>query len=432
MQNLYIYFWIYILILFLISFFVFLKEKKEDFLISWRDRKWWTIMASKFAWSIWMAWFITYSWYAYKYWLWVYTVVLGFVCGYALFAFWIVPRIFELARKNKFYTQWDLVYHFTNNKLSKNITNYFSSIVQFTWLLVSVIGWAKIINTIWILSYEWALVVTVITVLTYVILAWYKAVLITDIFQSIIILTLLFLISYNLIWNENIFELLNLDPWKLSIASIIWFFLYWTMSFLAQSDRYQLVYASKSKKDISRWIFYTFIPLCITAFLVILIWLFVYSKNPNLDPDMVFIYSLMNYIPENILYLWIVLLFAWLMSSADTYIYSISSHIVLNKNNVKKPVKKIRLVTLVLLIITWIIAYFFRDIIWVTIISAWLTLVLSIPMIYIIRWWKNKNRFIFSIIGWLIGLVLWIWFLWLEPSVAIAVLIWGLIWLIKK
>ncbi len=426
MNNIYFYLWIYITVLLLISLFVWTKEKKEDFLISWRDRKWWTIMASKFAWSIWMWWFITYTWYAYKYWLAMYIVILGFILGYALFSFWVVPKVYKISRKNKFYTQWDLVYHRTQDALSRNFANYFWSIIQFTWLLVSVIGWAKVMSSIWILSYELALSLTLFTILIYVVIAWYKAVLVTDVFQSIIILILLFIISYSIVWEQNIINLIKISPWKLSIASIIWFFLYWILSFLALTDRYQLIYASKTKKDIKKWIFYTFIPLCLTAAFIILIWLYTYTINTNLDPDLVFLYALTNFIPETLFSLWIVLLFAWLMSSADTYIYAISSHITLNKQHVKKPVKKIRLTVLLLLIFTWIVSYFFRDIIWITIISAWLSLTMSIPMIYIIKWWKNKNRFINSILWWIIWLFLWLWIIWMEASIALIVLLWWL------
>jgi hypothetical protein len=41
-----------VLVLVSISFFIAKNENKEDFLISGRDRKWWIIMASKFAGSI--------------------------------------------------------------------------------------------------------------------------------------------------------------------------------------------------------------------------------------------------------------------------------------------------------------------------------------------------------------------------------------------
>lgn len=379
-----------------------------------------------------MAWFITYSGYAYKYWMWVYIVVLWFVLWYVLFAFWVVPKVFKIARENKFYTQWDIVHFQTKNDFSRDFTNYFWSVVQFTWLLVSVIGWAKVLSSLWILWYEVSLLFTLITILIYVILAWYKAVLITDIFQSIIILVLLFIITFNIVWSENIFELIKTDPWSLWLASIIWFFLYWILSFLALTDRYQLIYASKTEKDVKRGIFFTFIPLCITAGFIVLIWLYTYLKNPNLDPDLVFMYALTNFIPKNLFNLWIVLLFAWLMSSADTYIYAISSHLALNKPNQKKPIRKIRFIILILLVFTWIISYFFRDIILITIIWAWLSLIMSIPMIYIINWWKNKNRFLFSILWWVMWLIFWIITLWMEPSIALTVLIWWLIWLIKK
>ena len=432
MQNLYIYLWIYFIVLLGISFFIFLKEKKEDFLISWRDRNWWTVMASKFAWSIWIAWFITYSWYAYKYGLWMFMVVFGFILWYILFAFWVVPKVYKKARDNKFYTQWDLVFHNTKNILSKNITNHFSWIVQLTWLLVSIIGWAKIMSTLWIVSYELALLYTIITVLFYILLAWYKAVLVTDVFQSIIMIVLLSLISYNIVWSENIYELLTIETWKLTLASTIWFFLYWILSVLSLADRYQLIYAAKSEYEMKKWLFLTFIPVVFVAFFITLIWLFMFIKNTNLDADLVFLNAIQNYIPSNLLPFGIVLLFAWLMSSADTYIYTISSHFVLNKSSASNPIKKIRIFTILLLIFTWIISYFFRDIIWMTIIWAWLSLVMANPMIYIIKWWKNKNKFLYSFFLWFIWLIIWLLILWLEPSVALFVLTWWALGLMKK
>lgn len=432
MQNLYIYLWIYFIVLLGISFFISLKEKKEDFLISWRDRNWWTVMASKFAWSIWIAWFITYSWYAYKYGLWMFMVVFGFILWYILFAFWVVPKVYKKARDNKFYTQWDLVFHNTKNILSKNITNHFSWIVQLTWLLVSIIGWAKIMSTLWIVSYELALLYTIITVLFYILLAWYKAVLVTDVFQSIIMIVLLSLISYNIVWSENIYELLTIETWKLTLASTIWFFLYWILSVLSLADRYQLIYAAKSEYEMKKWLFLTFIPVVFVAFFITLIWLFMFIKNTNLDADLVFLNAIQNYIPSNLLPFGIVLLFAWLMSSADTYIYTISSHFVLNKSSASNPIKKIRIFTILLLIFTWIISYFFRDIIWMTIIWAWLSLVMANPMIYIIKWWKNKNKFLYSFFLWFIWLIIWLLILWLEPSVALFVLTWWALGLMKK
>jgi len=429
MNNMYIYIIVYLLILFSIVFYLQKKETKEDFLIAGRDRNWWNIMFSKFAWAVWMAWFLSYTAYAYEYWFWVYIVVLGFILWYALFAFWVVPKIYSIANNNNFYTQGDLVEYNTNCNISKKITDIYSSIVQFVWLLTSIIWWAKVIESLWLMTYEISALIILFIVLTYIILWWYKVVIVTDIFQGFVIIVLLFIISFGIINWSNISDVINEETSRLSIASIIWFFLYWILSILALSDRYQLCYSAKDEKSIQKWMFLTFIPILLVASLLLFIGLFMHLQNPNLDPSLVFLEAIKINLSESLLPIWIVLFFSGLMSSADTYIYTISSHLSFLWKK-KDSIKNIKRISILLVIFTYIIVYFFRDIIWVTIFWAGLSLVMSIPMIYIIKWWKNNYKFLYSVFWWIAGLFLWIIFLWLKPSIAIIVLIWWLLGLL--
>lgn len=428
------YIWIYILLLIAISFFVSRKEKNEDFLISGRDRSWFTIMASKFAGSVGISWFIAYTGYAYKFWVWMYVLLIGFLLGYILFAFWVVPRVYDISKKHKFYTQGDLVHYHTKSHLWKKITNYYSSIIQFTWLLASFIWGAKVMSSIWWLSYELALLFTVVTVTSYILLAWYKAVLITDIFQSIIMIVLFFVLTQDIVWWENILWLIDQDTLKLDIASIIWLFLYGTLSILALSDRYQLMYAAKTQRDIQKGMFLTFIPVTIVGIFAMIIGLKIFAENPWLDPDLVFIESIIWLASSNLIPLAFVMLFAGLMSSADTYIYAISSHIVLERGNTnqKENIIDIRIMTIVVVLIAGSISFVFRDIIGITIIGAALSLIMSFPMIYIIRWWKSSIRFLWSLIWGLLGLIFGIMFIGLEPSLALIVLLGGGLGLFKN
>ncbi len=434
MENLYAYIWIYVVILILISLFISRGETAEDFLISGRDRNWFQVMFSKFAASVGISWFIAYTWYAYKFGASMYILLIGFLLWYALFAFWVVPRVYSIAKKNTFYTQWDLVYYNTGSSLWKTITNYYSSIIQFTWLLASFIGGAKVMSSIGLLSYESALLFTIFTVMSYILLAGYKAVIVTDIFQGFIIIVLFFLITQNaLIW-ENMLNLLSLETQSLDIASIIGLFLYGALSILALSDRYQLLYAAKSERDIRKGIFLTFVPVSIVWVFAIVLGLSIFSSSPGLDPDLAFIQSIINMENTRLLPLAFVMLFAGLMSSADTYIYSISSHIVLERNNSNKKenITDIRVMTIIVVFIAGVISYVFRDIIWVTIVWAGLSLIMSFPMIYVIRWWKSASRFLGSLAWGFIWFVLWIIILWLEPSVALTVLLGGMLGLSKK
>jgi hypothetical protein len=138
-----------------------------------------------------------------------------------------------------------------------------------------------------------------------------------------------------------------------------------------------------------------------------------------------------SHMPSALLPLWIVLFFAWLMSSADTSIYSVSSHLSLLWKK-EDSIKNIKKISIIIIIITYIIAYFFRSVIWVTVFWAWMSIVMAIPMIYIIKWWTNPYTFTYSIITWFAGLLVWIIVFWLEPSVILTVVIWGLVWLLFR
>lgn len=431
MNNVYLYLWIYIIILFIIVFYIRRKETKEDFLISGRNRNWWNIMFSKFAWAVWVAWFLSYTAYAYDYGFWVYIIVLGFLIWYSLFAFWIAPKIYTIARKNKFYTQWDLVAFTTKNPFAKKITDIFSAFTQSTWLLVATIWWAKVIEDLWLFSYELSAFIILTLILSYILLWWYKVVLITDIFQWIIIIALLSIITYSTIGNVNIIDIVTQPTNQVPLTSIIWFFIYWSLVMFALSDRYQLCYAAKDEKAIQKWMFFSAFPILIMASLLLLIGLYMNMMNPHLDSSLVFLEALKNYLPHTLLPLWIVLFFAGLMSSADTSVYSISSHLSLlwNKDN---GIRNIKIISILIILLTYIISYFFRSVIWVTVFWAGLSIVLAFPMIYIIKGWTSLYTFTASTIAWVIGLFVWILIFWLEPSIMLTVALWGLIGLLFK
>jgi len=124
------------------------------------------------------------------------------------------------------------------------------------------------------------------------------------------------------------------------------------------------------------------------------------------------------------------------MSSADTNVYAISSHLIMNRKiKTTIPVKSIRITTILLMIVTTMIALIFTDIVDVTIIACGLSLTLSFPIIYLISNGKNSKRFIGSAIGGLIGLVGGTAVLGIEPVVGLVVLIGaglGLLWNFKS
>ena len=102
MSSIYLYLGLYIALLLIISWWVSRKQSKEDFLISGRNRGGWQIFASKFAAAIGAGYFIVYTGFAYEYGVATFTLVLGTIIGYLLFAYWAAPRIHDKSKEKKF------------------------------------------------------------------------------------------------------------------------------------------------------------------------------------------------------------------------------------------------------------------------------------------------------------------------------------------
>lgn len=400
-------------------------------MISGRNRGGWQIFASKFAAGIGAGYFITYTGFAYEYGWGVFAMLLGIIFGYLLFGYWASPKIHSKSKEKKFYTMGDFVYHKTENKFSMHLTNVISSLILFAWLLVGVIGGAKIINDFGLMSYEVAVFVTVLVVLVYIFLAGFKAVIVTDVIQSIIILLLMFIVTFSILGSENVFDLLSVNTGNTDIGVAIGFFLFGLFAIFSYSNMYQLCYAAENERKLKHGIGLAVVPIMVVAFLLLLIGLFMASNVPGLDSGLIFTEALKNFLPASLLPLAIILFFAGVMSSADTNIYAISSHYALSmKKSIASPIKSIRISIIVLLVITTIISLIFTDIVDVSIIAGAISMTLSLPMIYLISGGKKTSRFMSSTTLSILGLIVGISIFGLEPIAALFPVIGGAIGLL--
>jgi len=429
MLNLYVYLIIYVLFLLGISYLISKRQSREDYLIGNRNRGGWQIFLSKFAASIGAAYFITYTGFAYEYGLGVFAMLLGLIIGYLLFAYWASPKIHAPSKENRFYTIGDFVYHKTKNKFAKTFTNWFSSIILLVWLLIGMVGGAKIIQEFGFLSYEIAVLITSLVILSYLLLAGFRAVLITDIIQSFVIFALLILVTFGILGGTSMGSLFDVETGKVGFDIIFGFFMFGLLSIFSMSNMYQLCYASKNSRKLKHGIGLSIIPIMFMAFLLLLIGLFMAQNSSGLDSGLVFTEALKNFLPASLLPLAIVLFFAGIMSSEDTDIYAISSHYAIGKKG--DAVKNIRISTIVLIIIVLLFSLLFRDIVDISLLAGGLAMVLSFPMIYLIAGGNKSKKFFGSIIGGLTALIVGFFIFGIEPIVAIPVLILsglGLLW----
>jgi len=430
--QLYLFLLAYIFLIIGISVYISKTSSTEDFLIGGRDRNGLAILFSKFAGAIGVSTLITYTGYAYTFGWGLFAMSIGSVVGYLLFAFWAAPKIKRLSLKGKFYTQGDLPQFVTNTKNTAVVTNLITIVVQFFWIVLSLAGGAKIIAFFDILSYEMALLITTGVVLTYVLVSGYKAVIITDIIQALIIIVFLIIIVYGILDIPNLGDVIyNSTPRKVTIGSVLGLILYGGLSVFGMADRYQLCYSAKDEKSLKFGMGAAIIPVLFIAFILLLIGLYVYQQNPLLDADTVFVYAMKHFLNSSWLPLLLVLFFAGLMSSADTSIFAVASHSLLNVKE-KNKIKSLRYATILTVIGAFILAYFWRNIVEITIVGAALRMTLSVAMIYVIKGNKNSGRFTASAIGGAVGLLIGLLAFGPKPTIAITVLIGSLLGLIYK
>jgi len=411
-------------ILFIVSYIISKKESKEEFLIAGRNRGSVQILFSKFATVIGAGFFITYTGFAYEYGFGIFAMLFGMFAGYLLFGLWAAPKIYKNSKKNKFYTMGDFVYNKTKNKFSLKITNSLSNLILFVWMIVGIIGGAKIINNFELISYPLAVILITSIVLIYIYLAGFKAVLITDFIQAIIILGLLFLITFDIIHSGNFLQIFSAHASSVDIGAAIGFFLFGLLSIFSYSFMFQLCYSAKDEIKLKRGIVLSIIPVLIVASFLLLIGIFMSSKTTQLDSGLIFVYAMKNFLSPQLLPLGIILFFAGIMSSIDTSVYAISSHLVLNKKiKIKNIIKLIRQKMILLMIVSALIALAFTDIVDVSIIAAGLSLVLSLPIIYLISNGQNYKKFVSSIIGGLIGLIFGIIVFGINPLIILPILL---------
>lgn len=420
MNTLYIFLSVYVIVLFLISYFISRKQTDEDFFISGRNRSGWQILLSKFASAIGAGYFITYTGFAYEYGFGVFALLLGIALGYLFFAYWAAPRIASGSKEKKFYTIGHFVFDKTGSKTSMYLADIFSSGILFAWLTVGIIGGAKIINYFGFLPYNIAVVITSLVILGYILMAGYKAVILTDIIQSIIIFALLIIVTFGIVGSENISNILSVNTGSPDIGVIVGFLLFGLLSVFSYSDRYQLAYAADNERGLKHGLGLAIIPIILVATLLLLIGMFMAQRTMGLDTGLVFTEALAQFLSPKILPFAIVLFFAGIMSSADTNVYAISSHYVLSRNN--RSIKSIRHSTVWLMVIVSLIAILFPDIVKVSLVAGAVSLTLSSAMIYILYGGRNPYRFVSSAFSALIALVASIIFLGLEPIAAIPVL----------
>lgn len=373
------------------------------------------------------AYFITYTGFAYQYGFGVFAMMAGILGGTLLFGYWAAPKVAALSKAEKFYTLGHFVSNRYQNKKAGLIANSLGMAILFCWLVVGVIGSGKIIDDLGLLPYNVALLATSF-ILCYLLLAGFRAVIITDVIQSFVILALLGFITYNIIGKQTVVAVGAFSGGTIDLATAAGFFVYGTLAAFSYPDAYQLVYSGKSKKGVRHGIGLSVLPVILVGCLLALIGMFMSHAQPGLSTGLVFTESLKHFLNPAFVPLAIILFFAGVISSSDTSVFSISSHFASHKKG--DFVKNTRWSIVALLLVVTAIAILLPNVVKVSLIAAGLSLTLSWAMIYTIAGGRDFQRFVASIIGAFLGFAFGVSAYGLEPEAALPTVIFGLLGLL--
>ena len=249
---------------------------------------------------------------------------VGMSVGYLIFIPFSV-RLHKLS-DGKYYTLAD---YFRNNygSLSSRFAALACIIAMFGSMLLNLVAATQIFVYFsgWPYLSSAALVAAV--VLLYLLLAGFKAVVATDLFQyaAILIIICVFL---TLLLGESSVEIKEYNIFQAGSQNIIGFFLLGILIPFAQPELWQRVYAVPNRRVLVRSIFISILIHFSFAILLLLIGLSIKSALPNINPDLALVEGFSKLLPAGLIGLSIIVFFSAMMSSVDTYAYTAASSLV--------------------------------------------------------------------------------------------------------
>lgn len=356
---------IYFLLLIIIGIIVNRKQSNEDFLISNRNLSIYsgiaTINASKTG-AIIMA----YTALVFLYDLSAIWYFFGTLLGYIFFLPFAI-KLFKQSKKK----QYTLAEYFYKNygKINGNITNILTIIIMLGFLIINLIAASSVFNFFTQISFSISASIIIISILIYMILGGFKAVVKTDLVQYIAILFILIIIIPIALFNSQnisqsqIINTINFDLFQAGISTIIGFLLLGFLFPFASPELWQRIYAFADTKTLKKSIIYSSLIYFLFGSMLTYLALIIKTKLPHIDPNIAFISGLTQMLPIGLTGLSLILLISAFMSSIDTYIFTASSALILNftnnkdKNTIKKRIKiTMTIISFIALILTIIIS----------------------------------------------------------------------------
>lgn len=374
------------------------RETEEDFMIAGRQVRGVQMMATMAA-----GWFdgvtlATFIAYVYLYGLPALSLFVGIGGGFLLFRLF-ASRIKRAADKFKVYSMSEFFYVLLGKKNGILFSGFL--LIQFSgYLLINFILSGKVLAQVFPgLPYPLAVAVGGAIILTYLLLAGFKAVVRTDFYQLLIMIVMTVLAATFLVGRTSVSSS-DLDLGRIGAGNIIGFLAIAGLGVVVAPDIWQRVFAAEDDATLKKGMVYTALILPALAVIIAVVGLATKQALPGIQPEDALVKAFTTLFPFGVKEFALVLLYAVALSSSDTVTFVISSIITRDLKNYapkysEKSMTQLTRITMCILVIAAVlVAASYRNIIQIILSLGSLNLALF-PVVFGTLFWRLKKNSVF-------------------------------------
>ncbi|UZE94207.1 MAG: hypothetical protein IB618_01375 [Candidatus Pacearchaeota archaeon] len=396
----------YFILVFIVGIRAYFKETKEAFLIAGRKLNFFlnssSITSSKFGSGI----VLVMTAFAFIYGFQSLFFIVGAVVGVLVFLLFAI-KLKKQADKEKFYTLAD---YFKSNygKSIGYLAAICSLIIMIALFLMQTIGGAKVAQDVLGIPYFLGIIILLVPVTIYISLGGFKSVVDTDLVQIICMLIIFPILA--IFFFSNLPALANYEFQSLNIGMIIGFLLIGIVTPLGSTELWQRVYAAKDIKTLKKSFYLAAFLFILIAGIIMLIGIQLRAVLPLYTDQEVILLRGIQMLPSGIFGIGIIALFAAIMSSADTYLFTNAA--ILSRDFLPRKlfsVKKMRIIILLLSTVTLVLSLFLKTLTEsMFFVAAYASIIASVICFSFIK--GNKKGLKFGLILGLVGTTIFAFF----------------------
>ena len=312
---------------------------------------------------------VAYTAYVYRFGISAIAVFVGTAIGFIVF----IPYALKLRKfsgEREFYTLSD----WFNFKMGKTVGITSAVILMIVYsgmLLNQFIAGSSILANISGWSYETGLLLSSGIIASYLLAGGFRSVIRTDIFQYVVIFVMMIILGVVIMGDKRSFALELVDFSRMNVGMTIAFTAFGILIIFQSAEYWQRVYGAKSDRVVKSGLIGSAIFTVLTGVAITMVGLSAHMHLQGIEAKDAFAEGLTLLMPDKFLGAALILIFAAIMSSADTQIFVLASSVAVDwvdklsgkKSDSKRRMQITRMGILGFTGLSFLGAWFLRDLV---------------------------------------------------------------------